>query len=150
MGGRGLPARHPRLERTLLEAGERLVRVPPRLTAPQRRRGRSARQVGPRSTRSPSPAPRCRSHELDSPRVGEETLRELKLLVDHRDDLVASGAAASNGCAGTCTSSTRSSQVPPGALDRTVWLDRLARQLARREQTTQTRIARDLSLAAGR
>ena len=28
------------LERTLLEAGERLVRVPPRLTAPQRRRGR--------------------------------------------------------------------------------------------------------------
>ena len=34
------------LERALLEAGERLVRVPPRLTAPQRRRGRSARQVG--------------------------------------------------------------------------------------------------------
>ena len=28
------------LEQTLLEAGERLVRVPPRLTAPQRRRGR--------------------------------------------------------------------------------------------------------------
>ncbi len=29
------------LERTLLGAGERLVRVPPRLTAPQRRRGRT-------------------------------------------------------------------------------------------------------------
>src|SRR5215467_10331862 len=29
------------LERTLLAAGERLVRVPPRLTAPQRRRGRT-------------------------------------------------------------------------------------------------------------
>ena len=28
------------LERTLIEAGERLVRVPPRLTAPQRRPGR--------------------------------------------------------------------------------------------------------------
>jgi len=27
--------------------------------------------------------------ELDRPRAGEETLRELKLLVDHRDDLVA-------------------------------------------------------------
>jgi hypothetical protein len=26
---------------------------------------------------------------LDGPRTGEETLRELKLLVDHRDDLVA-------------------------------------------------------------
>ena len=34
--------------------------------------------------------------------------------------------------------------MPPGALDRTVWLERLARQLARREQTTQTRIAREL------
>ena len=29
------------LEQTLLGAGERLVRVPPRLTAPQRRRGRT-------------------------------------------------------------------------------------------------------------
>jgi transposase len=34
--------------------------------------------------------------------------------------------------------------VPLGALDRTVWLDRLARQLARPEQTTQVRIAREL------
>jgi transposase len=31
-----------------------------------------------------------------------------------------------------------------GALDRTIWLDRLGRQLARREQTTQVRIAREL------
>jgi hypothetical protein len=35
-------------------------------------------------------------------------------------------------------------QVPLGALDRAVWLDRLGRQLARRDQTTQVRIARDL------
>ncbi len=34
--------------------------------------------------------------------------------------------------------------MPLGALDRAVWLDRLGRQLARREQTTQVRIARDL------
>jgi len=34
--------------------------------------------------------------------------------------------------------------VPLGALDRAVWLDRLSRQLARREQTTQVRIAREL------
>ncbi|HKC19942.1 MAG TPA: transposase [Candidatus Dormibacteraeota bacterium] len=31
-----------------------------------------------------------------------------------------------------------------GALDRTVWLERLGRQLARREQTVQVRIAREL------
>jgi transposase len=34
--------------------------------------------------------------------------------------------------------------VPLGALDRAVWIDRLGRQLTRREQTTQARIARDL------
>jgi transposase len=34
-----------RLERDLVEAGERLVRVPPKLTAPQRRTGRGAGQV---------------------------------------------------------------------------------------------------------
>jgi hypothetical protein len=33
--------------------------------------------------------------------------------------------------------------VPLGALDRAVWIDRLGRQLARGEQTTQVRIARD-------
>jgi transposase len=31
-----------------------------------------------------------------------------------------------------------------GALDRALWIERLARQLARRQQTTQVRIARDL------
>ena len=76
------------LERTLLEAGERLVRVPPRLTAPQRRRGR----VRGKSDRIDALAvARAFLQEplLDGPRAGEETLRELKLLVDHRDDLVA-------------------------------------------------------------
>lgn len=32
-------------------------------------------------------------------------------------------------------------QIPAGALDRTVWLDRLARRLARNEQTVAVRIA---------
>src|SRR5438309_37855 len=35
-------------------------------------------------------------------------------------------------------------QVPLGALDRGIWLERLGRQLARAEQTTQVRIAREL------
>jgi hypothetical protein len=35
-------------------------------------------------------------------------------------------------------------QIPAGALDRTVWLDRVARRLARNEQTVGVRIARDL------
>ena len=77
-----------RLEQTLLEAGERLVRVPPRLTAPQRRRGRVR---GKSDSIDALAVARAALQEplLDSPRAGEETLRELKLLVDHRDDLVA-------------------------------------------------------------
>ena len=52
------------LEQALLAAGERLVRVPPRLTAPQRRAAaRAASRT--RSTRSRSPVPLCRSHDLD-------------------------------------------------------------------------------------
>ena len=48
------------LEQALLSAGEGLVRVPPRLTGPERRRGRRAASRT-RSTRSPSLAPRCAS-----------------------------------------------------------------------------------------
>ena len=48
------------LEQALVGAGERFVRVPPRLTAPQRRRNRHAASRT-RSTRSRSPAPRSRS-----------------------------------------------------------------------------------------
>ena len=90
------------------------------------------------------PGQPCANRGLDHPRPGEDALRELKLLVDHRDDLVDERRRASNGCAGNCTTSTRTLTVPPGALDRTVWLDRVARRLRRAEQTVQIRIAREL------
>jgi transposase len=75
------------LERTLQRGRQRLVRVPPRLTAPERRRGRvrgksdliDALAIARAALREPL---------LDSPRPEEARLRELKLLVDHRDDLV--------------------------------------------------------------
>jgi transposase len=76
------------LEQTLLAAGERPVRVPPRLTAPQRRRGRT-RGKSDRIDALAVARATLQEPQLDGPRAGEETLRELKLLVDHRDDLVA-------------------------------------------------------------
>ena len=76
------------LERALLEAGERLVRVPPRLTAPQRRRGRTRGKSDPIDALAAARAA-LQEPQLDRPRAGEARLRELKLLVDHRDDLVA-------------------------------------------------------------
>src|SRR5439155_17811650 len=124
------------LERALLEAGERLVRVPPRLTAPQRRRGR----VRGKSDRIDALAvARAALQEplLDGPRAGEETLRELKLLVDHRDDLVAERRRCQQRLRWHLHELDPRLAVPLGALDRPVWLDRLTRQLARRQQTTQ-------------
>jgi transposase len=131
------------LEQTLLAAGERLVRVPPRLTAPQRRRGR-ARGKSDRIDALAVARAALQEPQLDGPRAGEETLRELKLLVDHRDDLVAERRRCQQRLRWHLHELDPNLCIPLGALDRTVWLDRLARQLARREQTTQARIARDL------
>ena len=131
------------LERTLQQQRQRLVRVPPRLTGPERSRGRlrgksdliDALAIARAALREPV---------LDSPRPEEARLRELKLLVDHRDDLVDERRRAQQRLRWHLHELDPSLQVPLGALDRTVWLDRLGRALARREQTIQVRIAREL------
>jgi transposase len=132
-----------RLERTLLAAGERLVRVPPRLTAPQRRRSRTRGKSDAIDALAVARAA-LQEPDLDSPSLGEEPLRELKLLVDHRDDLVDERRRAQQRLRWHLHELDPTLNVPLGALDRTVWLDRLARQLARLDQSTQVRIARDL------
>jgi transposase len=131
------------LERALLAAGERLVRVPPRLTAPQRRRNRTRGKSDGIDALAVARAA-LQEPQLEGPRDGEETLRELKLVVDHRDDLVAERRRAQQRLRWHLHDLDPQLQVPAGALDRAVWLDRVARKLARLEQTTQTRIARDL------
>ena len=68
----------------------------------------------------------------------------MKLLVDHRDDLVAERRRCQQRLRWHLHELDPTLTVPLGALDRAVWLDRLGRELARREQATQARIARDL------
>jgi transposase len=131
------------LEQALLAAGERLVRVPPRLTGPERRRGRQRGKSDALDALAVARAA-LREPRLDGPRPQEPLLRELKLLVDHRDDLVAERRRAQQRLRWHLHELDPALRVPLGALDRALWLDRLGRQLARREQTTQVRIARDL------
>ena len=131
------------LERSLVGESERLVRVPPRLTAPQRRRGRT-RGKSDRIDALAVARAALQEPLLDGPRAGEETLHELTLLVDHRDDLVAERRRCQQRLRWHLHELDPTLAVPLGALDRAVWIDRIGRQLARREQTTQTRIARDL------
>ena len=131
------------LEAMLQQHRQRLVRVPPRLTAPERRRGRArgksdlidALAIARAALREPG---------LDSPRPEEARLRELKLLVDHRDDLVDERRRCQQRLRWHLHELDPALRVPLGALDRTIWLDRVARQLARREQTTQVLISREL------
>ena len=131
------------LEQLLLEGGEQLVRVPPRLTAPERRHGRSRGKSDSIDALAVARAA-LREPRLQGPRPQEPQLRELKLLVDHRDDLVDERRRSQQRLRWHLHELDPSLQVPLGALDRGVWIERLGRQLARREQTTQVRIARDL------
>jgi transposase len=131
------------LEQALLELGERLVRVPPRLTAPQRRRNRT-RGKSDRIDALAIARAALQEPQLDGPRPGEDALRELKLLVDHRDDLVDERRRCQQRLRWHIHELDPNLHVPLGALDRAIWLDRLARRLARTEQTTQVRIARHL------
>jgi transposase len=127
----------------LLAAGETLVRVPPKLMAPERRSGRMRGKSEPIDALAVARAA-LREQRLDRPRPGEAALRELKLLVDHRDDLVDERRRAQKRLRWQLHDLEPELTVPPGALDRTVWLDRVARRLARAEQTMQIRIAREL------
>ena len=76
------------LERQLLAAGEELVRVPPKLMAPERRARQEARAS--RTDRRPRGCPRGPAPTPASAARGptREPFRELKLLVDHRDAIV--------------------------------------------------------------
>src|SRR3989440_11224496 len=131
------------LERALLAAGESLVRVPPKLMAPQRRAGRPRGKSDPIDALAVARAA-LREPRLDHPRPGEQRLRELNLLVDHRDDLIDERRRAQQRLRWHLHDLELELAVPLGALDRGVWLDRLGRRLPPPGQTTPTRIARQL------
>jgi len=76
-----------RLERDMLAAGERLVRVPPKMMAHSRD---SARTYGKSDPIDALAVARAALREPDLPTAYlDETARELRLLVDHREDLIA-------------------------------------------------------------
>jgi transposase len=75
-----------RLELDLLDAGERVVRVPPKMMAEQRRTARTRGKSDPIDALAVA---RAALREPDLPVAShDEASREVKLLVDHREDLV--------------------------------------------------------------
>lgn len=83
-----------RLEIDLLEAGQQVVRVPPKMMAEQRRTARTRGKSDPIDALAVA---RAAQREPGLPlATHDEESRELKLLVDHRDDLVKHRTAVVN------------------------------------------------------
>jgi transposase len=83
-----------RLERDLLTAGQSVVRVPPKMMAEQRRVARTRGKSDPIDALAVA---RAAQREPDLPVAShDEVSRELKLLVDRRDDLVKHRTATVN------------------------------------------------------
>jgi transposase len=131
------------LERQLLGVGEELVRVPPKLTVPERRAGRTRGKSDPIDALAIARAA-IREPALSRPRPDERVYRELKLLVDHRDDPVDQRRRSQQRLRWHLHQLDPTYEVPLRRLDRASQLDRVGRWLARREQELQVRIAREL------
>jgi transposase len=134
-----------RLERCLVGQGERVVRVPPKLMG-QSRRGE--RRPGKSDDIDAAAVARAALREgVDSlpAAVLDERALEVRLLADHRADLVAERTRHQNRLRWHLVEldPELEASVPPGQLDRACWLDRIARRLAAMEQTVRVRVARD-------
>lgn len=130
------------LERQLLSVGEDLVRVPPKLTVPERRAGRTRGKSDPIDALAIARAA-LREPDLSRPRADERVYREIKLLVDHRDDLVDQRRRIQQRLRWHLHHLDPTYEVPLRMLSRASHLERVGRWLARREQELQVRIARE-------
>src|SRR5215207_1337345 len=131
------------VERFLIERGERVLRVHSTLMSASRRAARG----------------RGKSDSIDALAVARAALREgldtlpaahldgpeldLRLLVDHRERLVRARVALNNTMQWHLHDLWPELQLPGSSLFHGTWGPRIARRLARAEQTMRVRIARD-------
>jgi transposase len=130
-----------RLERDLLLAGERILRVPPKLMANARD---GARSYGKSDAIDALAVARAALREPTLPPArleGEE--RELRLLVDHREDLVCERTRVSNRLRWYLHELDPACEPAPGSLKRLRTLEQLATTLEHAEGLV-ARLAREL------
>ena len=132
------------LERQLLAVGEELVRVPPKLTVPERRAGRARGKSDPIDAIAIARAA-LREPDLSRPRPDERVYREIKLLVDHRDNLVDQRRRTQQRLRWHLHALDPTFVVPLRMLSRSSHLERVSRWLARQEQELQVQLARELA-----
>jgi transposase len=131
------------LERFLIERGERVLRIPTHLTAKARRSARQRGKSDPIDARNVARAALQEGLDafpaahLDGPEL------DLRLLVDHRERLVRHRVELNSTLQWHLHDLWPELRLPGGALFSTKWSTRIARRLARAEQTMRVRIARD-------
>ena len=132
------------LERFLIATGERVIRVPPNLTARERSTERTRGKSDPIDARAIARAAlREGIDTLPAAHLDESSL-EIKLLLDHREDLTKACSGDQQRLRWHLHDLWPEYKIPPGALDRAVWLERIARKLTRAGASARVRIARDL------
>jgi transposase len=131
------------LERQLLGLGEDVVRVPSKLTVPERRAGRTRGTSDPIDALAIARAA-LREPDLSRPRPDERIYREIKLLVDHRDDLVDQRRRTQQRLRWHLFQLDPTFVVPLRMLGRASHLERVSRWLARQQRDLQVRLAREL------
>jgi transposase len=131
-------------ERFLLASGERIVRVPPKLMGQSRRGERSRGKSDPIDALAVARAALREGPETLPGAHLDEAALELKLLLDHREDLVRARAEDQQRLRWHLHDLWPELELPSGCLDRIVWLDRVARKLARAEQGARVRVCREL------
>jgi transposase len=131
-------------ERFLIARGERVLRVPPKLMGQSRRSERARGKPDAIDALAIARAALKEGPEtLPGAHLDAEAM-EVKLLVDHREDLVRSRSEEQCRLRWHLHDLWPELELPAGCLDRTVWLDRLTRRLARTEQGARVRVCRDL------
>jgi transposase len=134
-----------RLERALIAQGERVVRVAPKLMGQARRGERAPGKSDPiDATAVARGALREGVETLPTAFLDERGL-EIRLLADHREDLVAERTRYQNRLRWHLVEldSEFEASLPARGLDRGCWQDRIARRLAQMPQHARVRVARD-------
>ena len=131
------------LERFLVERSERVVRVPPKLMGESRRAQRTAGKSDAIDAVAVARAALREGLDALPAATVDEAALEIKLLVDHRDDLVSERTRIQSRLRWHLHELWPALEIPPAALDRAKWLDKVAGRLGRAEQSARVRVCRD-------
>ena len=132
------------LERFLVGRGERVVRVAPKLMGRSRKGSRSAGKSDSIDALAIARAALAEDPDnLPAATVDEQAL-EIKLVLDHHDDLVAQRSGDQRRLRWHLHDLWPELELPAGCLDRERRLQKVSRRLARAEQSRRVTISREL------